>query len=390
MTKVLLTTDAVGGVWNYALQLARALEPEVEFVLATMGGPLRSDQRAEVSALGNVQLFESQYKLIWMQDPWRDVEAAGRWLLRIAERVQPDIVHLNDYPHGHLPFPAPVLMVGHSCVLSWWEAVRGTPIPDCWQRYRQVVTRGLRAADLVVAPTHRMLDDLQRLYGPLAHAQVIPNGCDGPNDRAAVKRPMILSAGRLWDEGKNVATLARAAPRLAWPVLVAGESRHPDGGEMSLPGVRFLGRLSTDALAHWYAQAAIYVLPARYEPFGLTVLEAALSGCALVLGDIPTLRELWADAACFVPPNDDEALVSTVNRLIADPRERLEYSTRARARAVQFSASRMAAAYAKAYRDLLGSMIRPAARAGYRAVCSHTAHYAETTVVAEEPPACDS
>ncbi len=39
-------------------------------------------------------------------------------------------------------------------------------------------------------------------------------------------------------------------------------------------------------------------LPARYEPFGLSVLEAALSGCALVLGDIPSLRESGATRPC--------------------------------------------------------------------------------------------
>ena len=63
-----------------------------------------------------------------------------------------------------------------------------------------------------------------------------------------------------------------------------------------------LGRLSAGELADWYARAAIYALPARYEPFGLSALEAALSGCALVLGDIPSLREIWGDAALFVPP----------------------------------------------------------------------------------------
>ena len=39
---------------------------------------------------------------------------------------------------------------------------------------------------------------------------------------------------------------------------------------------------------------------ALYEPFGLAVLEAAQAGCALVLSDIPTFRELWDGAALFV------------------------------------------------------------------------------------------
>ena len=56
------------------------------------------------------------------------------------------------------------------------------------------------------------------------------------------------------------------------------------------------------------ARAAIYALPAHYEPFGLSILEAAMSGCALVLGDIPSLREIWGDAAVFVHPDNRDAV----------------------------------------------------------------------------------
>jgi glycosyltransferase involved in cell wall biosynthesis len=69
-------------------------------------------------------------------------------------------------------------------------------------------------------------------------------------------------------------------------------------------------------------RAAIYVLPARYEPFGLSALEAALSGCALVLGDLPSLREIWGETAVFIPPDDSEALHSAVSALIGSPERR--------------------------------------------------------------------
>lgn len=355
MMKVLLTTDTVGGVWNYTVELARALaDREVELVLAAMGGPLGDDQRQEVSSLANVRVYESRYKLMWMRNPWSDVKAAGQWLLEIARRTRPDIVHLNDYAHGNLPWNAPVLMVGHSCVLSWWEAVRGGEAPACWGRYREVLVRGLRGSHLVVAPTRTMLHTLEQRYGPLPRTQVIYNGRDRRCFTVAAKEPIILSAGRVWDEAKNIAALARIAPDLDWPVVVAGDANHPDGGRFALEGVSLLGRLSSKALAEWYARAAIYVLPARYEPFGLTPLEAAISGCALVLGDIATLRELWQDAACFIPPNDHSALKFTLKRLIADPHQRQEYTARARARALRMSARRMAAEYWEAYQGLLG------------------------------------
>ncbi|MGX2041443.1 glycosyltransferase family 4 protein [Methylocaldum sp. MU1018] len=361
--KVLMTADTMGGVWRYALELARGLEPfGADILLATMGAPLSADQRREVAALANVRVAESRYKLVWMDDPWTDLDAAGKWLLKLADEFKPSLIHLNDYPHGNLPWPAPVLMVGHSCVFSWWQAVYGEPAPERLDRYRQVVGAGLRAADRLVAPTAAMLAELRRLYGPLPASRVISNG------RAALpesnKKPLVLAAGRLWDPAKNIAALARIAARLSWPVYIAGEARHPDGGTSEFADIRCLGRLAPEQLANWFAHAAIYALPARYEPFGLSALEAASAGCALVLGDIPSLREVWQDAALFVAPNDAERLRSTLQKLIDEPDLRRDYAARARARAARFTPERMAAAYWNAYHELVADSRRVERRPG--------------------------
>ena len=70
--RVLMTADTVGGVWTYALELARALEGDAEIVLATMGAPLSSDQWDEARALPNLEIYESRYRLEWMNAPWHD------------------------------------------------------------------------------------------------------------------------------------------------------------------------------------------------------------------------------------------------------------------------------------------------------------------------------
>jgi glycosyltransferase involved in cell wall biosynthesis len=107
-------------------------------------------------------------------------------------------------------------------------------------------------------------------------------------------------------------------------------------------------------MARWLGWASIYCLPARYEPFGLSALEAALAGCALVLGDIPSLREVWGDAAVFVPPNEPPALRQALQQLIHDPARRTQLATAARARAARYGPQRMADAYLSAYRHLAG------------------------------------
>ena len=349
--KIFMTADAVGGVWQYSLELVRAL-PEHRFALATMGAPLSGSQTREAAQLANLEVHQSSFALEWMESPWRDVEAAALWLLQLADKFAPDIIHLNNYAHGDLNWRAPVVVVGHSCVLSWFEAVENRAAPASWNRYREETKRGLCAANVVVAPTRAMLCELEKFYGPFARTVVISNARDAANYAPAAKEKYILAAGRLWDEAKNIGALARVAPRLSWPVCVAGNNRHPDGGAICFDNVRALGHLGAPQMRDWLSRAAIYALPARYEPFGLSALEAGLSGCALVLGDIPSLREVWGDAAIFVAPNDENVLQNAIAELIDNPQRRAAMGARALQRALTFSPEAMANGYREIYAEL--------------------------------------
>jgi glycogen(starch) synthase len=345
--RVLMTADAVGGVWTYALELARGLAPEgVQFTIATMGPRPSPAQRNEAAELPNVSLIESDYRLEWMQEPWSDVDAAGDWLGQIAADLAPDLIHLNGYTHAALPWSAPVLVVAHSCVVSWWRAVRETRDPEEWNEYRRRVARGLEAADFVVAPSQAMLSTLGDNYGRLPRKGVIPNGRDPRRFRSGRKEPFVFSAGRFWDESKNLAALETAARQIDWPVRVAG-SNEERGAVVSL------GKLSPTEVAAELSRASIFCLPARYEPFGLAALEAALSGCALVLGDIASLREVWDDAARFVDPNDATALARVLQELIDHPKEQEDLAQRAHSRAQRYSLEAMADRYLALYRGLI-------------------------------------
>jgi glycosyltransferase involved in cell wall biosynthesis len=351
-----MTADTVGGVWTYALELARALAPHgVAIDLATMGAPLSGSQWKDAAAIPNLSVHESRFRLEWMDDPWTDLERAADWLLTLENETAPDVIHLNGYVHGDLPWRAPHIVVGHSCVLSWWRAVRGEEAPENWQRYRVAVARGLRAADCVLAPSRAMLAELHRYYGPLPWCGVIPNGRDALPYRAAEKEPFIFAAGRIWDEAKNVKILGEVRSSIDWPVCIAGSVTRPDGSMVSIPNLRLLGMLANDQLAHWLSRAAIYCLPALYEPFGLSVLEAAHSGCALVLGDIPSLRENWEGAAVFVNPRDVEALARVLGDLIANPARLRRLAAAAHLRARACTTERMSEGYLGIYGEIVAA-----------------------------------
>jgi glycogen(starch) synthase len=354
--RILMTADTLGGVFTYATELIRALEPHgVRTVLATFGKPLSLAQRRQLRECNPLAVYESSYALEWMQDPWADVTASTTWLRDLAQRVAPDCLHFNHYAPAAARWEVPSLVVAHSCVWSWWQSVHGTtPGPEL-ERYYTTVRAGIHGADRVITPSAAMLANVLRDYGLPAHATVIPNGVELERFTPRPKLPYLFAAGRLWDEAKNIRALEQIASELSWPVYLAGETREPrvaaDGGARTT-ACRALGPLDRPALARCLARAAIYALPARYEPFGLSILEAAASGCALVLGSIPSLLENWHGAACFVDPNDPDALRVILERLIADRDEREHWAERARQRATRLSARRMAAHYVQTYTEL--------------------------------------
>lgn len=349
--RVLMTADAVGGVWQYALELGRGLcRGGTRVVLAVMGPEPTPDQVAAAATIEGLSLRHRPYRLEWMRGCERDLADAALWLADLEAEFAPDIVHINGYAHATGSWRAPGVVVCHSCVTTWWRAVHGCAAPADWQAYQERVGQGLRAADLLVAPTRAFLEDLLRTYGVGAASTVIHNGRGAPFGLQAPKEPIVISCGRAWDTAKGIDSLAGIAQHLSWPVYLAGETRSPDGGSL-LPtsGIGSLGRLEEDALAQWLARASVFALPARYEPFGLSVLEAALSGCALVLGDIATLKELWDGAALFVDPNDQATLEETLSRLIEDEAFRRAMAVRALRRAQRYRPETMVVGYLRAY-----------------------------------------
>lgn len=353
--RILMAADTIGGVWTYAIDLTRALRDEgLEVALATMGGTASPEQRSEARDVATLGVFESSFRLPWMDQPWDDVVEGRSWLEELSAHVQPDIVHLNDPVYASRRYGAPTLAVGHSCVLSWWESVLNTPAPHEWSRYRLEMTRGLSSADGVVAPSQSMLLALQRYYG-VQGGWVIPNGRDPTHLYPGIKEPLIFAAGRVWDPAKNLMALDEVAEGLAWPVYVAGEQRHPSRAPgRAASHIHMLGCLPAPAVAGWLVRASIYAFPARYEPFGLSVLEAALAGCALVLSDIPTLREQWDGKAVFVELDDRDTLRLTLEALIEDQHLRQALAMRARRHALTLTPRRMARAHMRVYSELLG------------------------------------
>jgi glycogen synthase len=352
LSRILMTTDTVGGVWNYSIELAAQLKNQhVEIALATMGAALNDNQRKQANSLSNVTLFESDFKLEWMDDPWSDLELAKEWLLKLQRLWQPQIVHLNQFAFTSLPWNAPTIVVAHSCVLSWWQAIHNSSAPESWNAYRALVQSGLNSASAIITPSEWMRKEIQRIYGCNGDVNVIHNGRSAKDFRQGPKHPMILSIGRLWDPAKNISLIAEIADSISWPIYVAGQLN--EASTFNKTKIKYFGVVGAELLQELFASASIYCLPARYEPFGLSILEAALSRSALVLGDIPSLRELWNGAALFVQPDNKEELKDAIQLLIKSPLLRDELERTAHKRALEYSADSMGDKYFALYNSLI-------------------------------------
>jgi glycosyltransferase involved in cell wall biosynthesis len=353
--KILMTTDAVGGVWVYATELACSLCNEgSEVMLAVIGPRPQPDQLRPLLGVRGLQLKMTDLLLEWMDPDGADVRRAGETLLNLSDEFKPDVVHLNSFREGNLSWPASVLIAAHSCVQTWWQACRGGPLRDArWHTYCDRVAAGLSAADVWVAPSAAFRDLIAAAYRPCARGRVIRNGLT-VSACAARKQPYILGAGRLWDEAKHLAAVAAIASELPWPVHIAGETRGPDGGDAraAYGRIKCFGALSRPALLDEMRGASIFVSPALYEPFGLTALEAAASGCALVLSDLPSFRELWDGAALFVDPRDRNAIRTALQSVCQDKDLRARLQAMARTRARRFSRRAMVGAYRRLYKEI--------------------------------------
>ena len=354
--RVLITTDTVGGVWTFTQEIAEQLLSRGWCIhLVSLGrAPSAAQQRwFEKTA----DAWKTQFSwaaldapLEWMQEndrAWREPAPA---LVRMAHEFGAEVLHSNQFCFGALPVNIPRIVTAHSDVLSWGRACRDAKLDDSpWlRRYVDLVQRGLSQAHVIVAPTRWMAKSLARDFSLPGSPAVIPNGRTIPQSVAGPRKLQALTAGRIWDEAKNVAMLAEVDSPI--PLLVAGEVQNgPERAPSTLRDVTVLGSLASEELLRVFRESAMYICTSRYEPFGLAPLEAALCGCAVLANDIPSLREVWQDGALYF--EHAASLTRLLHHLCEDPGELAAAQRRSLQRARTYTSGRMADGYEQLFQQ---------------------------------------
>lgn len=305
----------IGRYFSILLPRIATLRPGLRFTLFCANGKDRATLEARLAASAALQgraevrplreLRRTDAEVFWY--PWN----------AIIHRPTRGAIVVTVHDVAPLAFPDP----------RWTRVLRNLR----WRgRYREVARR----ATLIVAVSNFTAHEMERLLGVRrGRLHVIPLGGDDgvlPDpardaealERLGVRRPFVLAVGAA-DRRKNVAMLQRAMQlvhaRVPAVTLVWAGPRKASRTERPLPPWEHAaGFVSDEDLWTLYRRAEVFVMPSRYEGFGLPVLEAMRVGTPVVSSDAASLTEVGGAAAQYVSADDAAGMANAICGVLGD------------------------------------------------------------------------
>ncbi len=231
---------------------------------------------------------------------------------------------------------------------------------------RWLICRSVRQTDVVMTPTHAMLDELCQFVEVDSRKILVNNfglapsgpsspeaealNPDSPPRNSSVVRLIYVS---LYAEHKNLTTLLKAMPllnknRVGKFLLRTTADPAWDGAAWTLqreddlalahradvaPCVEFVGPLDNEQTHRLYHNGDLFVFPSLCESFGHPMVEAMAHGLPIVASDTPVNREICGEAAVYFNPLNPAELAQQVERVTANAALRDKLSTAGRWRA---------------------------------------------------------
>lgn len=360
-----------------------------QYVFALLRAMLRQPDGAEFHLFvleEDFPLFDfarERMKLVPVPEQFRPAARNVAWhhthLPGMARRMGLDVLHVPSY--RRLLWRKPCAIVGTIHDLAPFHV---TGKYD-WKRmiYGRVVVRRLaRRQDAVIAVSENTARDIRTYFGLGAdRVQVVWNGIDHqrfhPGDVRSAKseaaarwgldRPFFLYVSRLEHPAKNHVRLIEAFERFKsrtgsdWLLAFGGsdwhgaEAIHAAASASSANGsIRFLGFVDDAALPGLYHAADVCVYPSLFEGFGFPPVEAMASGVPVISSTRGSLREVVADAAMTVEPEDPESIASALAALAGSDAQRTQWRARGLLNAKRFDWDINASETLAIYRRLVG------------------------------------
>jgi glycosyltransferase involved in cell wall biosynthesis len=295
-------------------------------------------------------------------------------LARLITRFQPDVVHIQCVSAQGLYLGLLKRRLGFPLVVT----LQGERRMDAMQVYQRsrvmepMLARLLGTADFVTACSRATLADVADLWPAGPNSAVVPNGIslaefdETPGCPMVTCRPFLFATGRqVHNKGFDVlidAFQLVAARHPAIDLVIGGDgpehaalrrqaAAYGLSERVHLPGL--LDRVQT---VTYFRQCRVFVLPSRYEPFGIVNLEAMAAGKAVIATDVGGVAEVVRDGetGLLVAPEDADQLAEAMVVLLNDPDRSARLGGRGREYARCYDWLRVAAQYVALYRSLVG------------------------------------
>jgi glycosyltransferase involved in cell wall biosynthesis len=289
-----------------------------------------------------------------------------------AYRFLPKLLENNKYDiiHTHFIIPTGIVSYLYKKKVPYIITCHGTDVPshnpDRFSYQHKLLKpfwkRIVQNAEKVVAPSNHLkemiLDNVKA-----DNLAVIPNGLDVKSFEFDLQRKekKILLVSRLFEfKGFQYFIDAIVNFNIDYEINIVGEGPYKENliqqAKSKNLNINFMGWLDSNStkFKELYEKSAIFVFPSSAESFGMVLLEAMASGCAIITTNSSGCAEVVGDAALLVSPNNSEDIRNALLKLINDEKLRHELGFKARRRLEnEFTWDKIANQYVDTYNDVV-------------------------------------
>lgn len=201
-------------------------------------------------------------------------------------------------------------------------------IDYAWKGQSRSIREVLRSARCLLVNSQQEYVNIRDRYGAVPSYAVVPNGVNGEAYTQMLKtekqNDLVLCAARI--EGiKNQYNLIKALNNTRFRLVLAGapapgqQRYYEQCRKIADENILFTGHLSSSELMTYYAQSKVHVLPSWFELCGLSSLEAAAMGCAVVVSPNGYARDYFKEDAFYCDPANPLSIRHCVEQAAAQP-----------------------------------------------------------------------